>query len=110
MNCRPAVVRAIALDAVRAADRPPVDQVPTSLVPPVVPGEHHRDPGRTPCGDVSAARQALASCGRTASRPSTCTASSPARARPWAEVGRRGGARCCGTRAADLHLSPVCSA
>ncbi|MEV0310502.1 ABC transporter substrate-binding protein [Nonomuraea fuscirosea] len=68
-DCRRAVVRALDLKAVRAADLPLTDEVPTSLVPPTVPGQHPAVPGLTPDGDPAAARQDLAKCGRPGGFP-----------------------------------------
>ncbi|MEU8396060.1 ABC transporter substrate-binding protein [Nonomuraea sp. NPDC048892] len=68
-DCRRAVVRALDLNAVRAADLPLADEVPTSLVPPTVPGQHAAVPGLTADGDPAAARQDLARCGRAGGFP-----------------------------------------
>ncbi|MEV0619226.1 ABC transporter substrate-binding protein [Nonomuraea sp. NPDC050404] len=64
VDCRRAVVLALDLQAVQAASRAMPDQVPTSLVPPDVPGEHYHDPHLKPRGDPGAAREALVRCGR----------------------------------------------
>ncbi|MEV0384047.1 ABC transporter substrate-binding protein [Nonomuraea sp. NPDC050643] len=64
IDCRRAVVRALDLESVQAADRALPDQVPTSLVPPTVTGEHYADPDLRPRGDQAAARESLAKCGR----------------------------------------------
>ncbi|MFD0471672.1 ABC transporter substrate-binding protein [Nonomuraea thailandensis] len=48
LECRRAVVRALELEAVSTASRALPEQVPTSLVPPDLPGEHYRDPGLSP--------------------------------------------------------------
>ncbi|MFC5822851.1 ABC transporter substrate-binding protein [Nonomuraea insulae] len=64
VECRRAVVRALDLNTVQASDRPLTDQVPTSLVPPAVPGRHYRDPALTPRGDAAAARADLVKCGQ----------------------------------------------
>ncbi len=68
-DCRRAVVRALDLNAVRAADLPLADEGPTSLVPPTVPGQHAAVPGLTADGDPAAARQDLARCGRAGGFP-----------------------------------------
>lgn len=64
LECRRAVVRALELEAVSSASRAVPEQVPTSLVPPDLPGEHYRDPDLSPAGDQAGAREALTRCGR----------------------------------------------
>ncbi|MCF6475132.1 ABC transporter substrate-binding protein, partial [Nonomuraea sp. MG754425] len=64
IDCRRAVVQALDLEAVSAASRAVPEQVPTSLVPPDVPGERYRDPLLSARGDPAAARESLARCGR----------------------------------------------
>ncbi|MEV0596173.1 ABC transporter substrate-binding protein [Nonomuraea cavernae] len=64
-GCRRAVIQALGLAAVPQGFRTGLGagQVPTSLVPPSIPGTHAPIPGLTANGDPDAARRSLAACG-----------------------------------------------
>ncbi|GGO80136.1 ABC transporter substrate-binding protein [Nonomuraea cavernae] len=65
-GCRRAVIQALDLAAVQRGFRTGLGagEVPTSLVPPSIPGTHAPIPGLTANGDPDAARRSLAACGK----------------------------------------------
>ena len=67
IDCRRAVIRALDLSSINRASvggLNPGGQIPTSLVPPLIPGTHAPLPGLTASGDADAAKESLAACGK----------------------------------------------
>ncbi|WP_336213547.1 ABC transporter substrate-binding protein [Nonomuraea sp. LPB2021202275-12-8] len=73
VNCRRAVVQALSLAAVRGAydDGIVENAIPTSLLPPLIPGRHPVNPDLQPAGDTALARASLARCGKPDGFPAT---------------------------------------
>ncbi|MFC4006491.1 ABC transporter substrate-binding protein [Nonomuraea purpurea] len=63
VDCRRAVVQALDLNRLRLAYGSEQKPLPTSLLPPAVPGRHYADPNLTPDGSPEAAKRSLAACG-----------------------------------------------
>jgi peptide/nickel transport system substrate-binding protein len=66
VNCRRAVIQALNLTAIRDAydDGLVQNAIPTSLVPPVIPGEHPANPDLSTAGDPALATASLDKCGK----------------------------------------------
>ncbi|MEU8141561.1 ABC transporter substrate-binding protein [Nonomuraea sp. NPDC048901] len=67
VDCRRAVIRALDLSTINRAVVGGLNQggqIPTSLVPPLIPGTHAPLPGLTASGDTTAAKESLAACGK----------------------------------------------